>query len=469
MEFDTKDYLYQGEPPIESFGRKVYAELRLVSGAAAAIAHGAGERVDELIDHPFETARIATEGIVVGGGITMLVRRGPLSVANFATHILPKIAVVAGGVDLAQRVGRPMFDTWQDPAAWQLHEAQLGRSVGSMLVDYTAYGVTGFVGAKATMSALPRFSPQASLLDADLPALEKTIARALRAHGGQEELATSIAEELGGYGARRGLPRASIKFGNLDLSGVYRPGQGSIHFDLDTVTRRKGPATEVIAHEYAHFEQDVNVVRALADDLQIGKKASAAQLGQLAERYSTVMGREIRSDFADEILRLRNGEPLTSSNKERARSMVADGGGRFGFDVYTAYDTARVLEKEGILTSGYIKSRPAMASRLMEQARNGWYHKTVMFGSEEIPAHFGAIADERVLQAKMIEHMNQRLPELGRARRVALDNYRGLLPEREAYMIGNSARYQSWMKNPLKPIATFSFAAPLAEVAHAAL
>ncbi len=112
--------------------------------------------------------------------------------------------------------------------------------------------------------------------------------------------------------------------------GNYSAGNGEIGIHAGLLRDRSGPNPEFIdtlLHELGHLEQDTLAIRRLADELKIGKDATAKEIEALkklhAERYQLdVFETETDSAFFETVLKERQGVPLTAGQAARADTMI---------------------------------------------------------------------------------------------------------------------------------------------------
>lgn len=123
-----------------------------------------------------------------------------------------------------------------------------------------------------------------------------------------------------------GLPHAKIR--PTDVSGVaasYLVGTGTIEFSKATLLDDK-PLTEEfmssMLHELGHMEQDVLIIRMIADliGLQFGQHGT--KLKVLFQHYSNAIGYAPDSIFLLEVLRLRRDKLLTPNERRRAERLL---------------------------------------------------------------------------------------------------------------------------------------------------
>lgn len=123
-----------------------------------------------------------------------------------------------------------------------------------------------------------------------------------------------------------GLPHAKIR--STDVTGVaaaYLVGTGTVEFSKNTLLDDK-PLTEEfmssMLHELGHMEQDVLIIRMIADEIGLKFGQHGAKLKVLFQHYSDAIGYAPDSIFLLEVLRLRRDKPLTADEKRRAERLM---------------------------------------------------------------------------------------------------------------------------------------------------
>jgi len=123
-----------------------------------------------------------------------------------------------------------------------------------------------------------------------------------------------------------GLPHAKIR--STDVPGVaasYLVGTGTVEFSNSALLDDK-PLTEEfmssMLHELGHMEQDVLIIKMIADliGLQLGQHGT--KLNVLFQRYSDAIGYAPDSIFLLEVLRLRHDKLLTPNERLRAERLL---------------------------------------------------------------------------------------------------------------------------------------------------
>ncbi len=123
-----------------------------------------------------------------------------------------------------------------------------------------------------------------------------------------------------------GLPHAKIR--STDVPGVaaaYLVGTGTVEFSKTTLLDDK-PLTEEfmssMLHELGHMEQDVLIIRKIADDIGLKFGQHGEKLKVLFQHYSDAIGYAPDSIFLLEVLRLRRDRPLSEAERKRAEKLL---------------------------------------------------------------------------------------------------------------------------------------------------
>ena len=119
-----------------------------------------------------------------------------------------------------------------------------------------------------------------------------------------------------------GIPNASISTSDDPSTlAVYEIGGGRIELSRQILFDDK-PLSEnlmsTLLHELGHMEQDVLVIRMIADDLKLKFGQHAELLYPLYERYAAGIGYAPQSMFLLAVLRLRADRPLNAAQRQRA-------------------------------------------------------------------------------------------------------------------------------------------------------
>lgn len=122
------------------------------------------------------------------------------------------------------------------------------------------------------------------------------------------------------------LPHAKIR--STDTPGVaasYIVGTGTVEFSTICLLDDK-PLTEEfmssMLHELGHMEQDVLIIRMIADEIGLQFGQHGSKLKVLFEKYSHAIGYAPDSIFLLEVLRLRRDIPLTPAELKRAERLI---------------------------------------------------------------------------------------------------------------------------------------------------
>lgn len=117
------------------------------------------------------------------------------------------------------------------------------------------------------------------------------------------------------------LPHATLASTDLDLCAAYVIGRGRVEINRGILMEDKPLSEELMSallHEILHMEQDVLVIRMIADDIGLKFGQHSKQLEALYEKYAAGIGYAPDSMFLLAVLRLRDDEPLNDAERKRA-------------------------------------------------------------------------------------------------------------------------------------------------------
>lgn len=123
------------------------------------------------------------------------------------------------------------------------------------------------------------------------------------------------------------LPYAKCGSTDQDVAAFYSIGKGEIVFSPSVLMENKPLSEEVMStmlHELNHMEQDVLVIRMIADDLGLKFGEHSKLLMPLWERYAEGIGYAPDSLFLLAVLRLRGDRPLGPIERRRAMRLYED-------------------------------------------------------------------------------------------------------------------------------------------------
>ena len=107
----------------------------------------------------------------------------------------------------------------------------------------------------------------------------------------------------------------------------YVMGEGQVNFQRWVLFEDEPMSEEVMSallHELGHMAQDVLIIRMIADDLRLIFGKHAEKIMPLWERYSESLGYAPDHMFLLAVLRLRNDQHLTQSERQRAMHIAKD-------------------------------------------------------------------------------------------------------------------------------------------------
>jgi hypothetical protein len=200
----------------------------------------------------------------------------------------------------------------------------------------------------------------------------------------------------------RNLPSPQVIVDDLiPAGGMYYPGRARIGVTGQEAAQPGLSALLVdkLLHEFTHFERDVLSIRRLADDLDIGRKASFAQRQRLSEAYGAAFDQQLDERFLDAVLKVRRGRPLTPD--ELAISLKVDS----SIVKYDQSQSGPKLEKYThdyrlLLAERNCLERPGasldLALRLLDADAPS--HHALLSGKPTLPAVKDLLADARKIR-----------------------------------------------------------------------
>ncbi len=271
--------------------------------------------------------------------------------------------------------------------------------------------------------------------------------------------------------------------------GLYSPITGDVSINRETLHTRGGdPDTmvgvlRILRHEYGHHEQNVTMIREIADQLKIGKfdphdeasiqqqvervqaeikrqttltsdaQPNGAIAKRILEKYGSRDGNEPSADLVKRILEFRDGMPLSAEQSTRAKTLIAaerDYVGLNGLnDVYKLqsdfsplkYELERLQDPQSATAQSNV--RYLMRNMLDDTGEPAPHTLQSLFGSEEAPAEIQALFEARkngtVDYAQAADtfnrHIREHMNSINADMKAAFDEYFDSPLEREAYYI----------------------------------
>jgi hypothetical protein len=121
------------------------------------------------------------------------------------------------------------------------------------------------------------------------------------------------------------LPHPQLEIGQGSFMAAYIIGRGRIKVTASLFVDEKPLSTDLMStllHEIGHMEQDMLVIRLIADDLGLIFGQHSKLLRPLMERYADTIGYAPDPMFLLGVLRLRNDVHLTAADRARALTLV---------------------------------------------------------------------------------------------------------------------------------------------------
>jgi len=143
------------------------------------------------------------------------------------------------------------------------------------------------------------------------------------------ERALQVQEHLNKFADQHGLPHLEVKAERNLPSGEaqYLDGRISIKESALTDGNNIPKLVEKAYHEFVHNEQDGTIVRGLADELKILRLTGIeardnAAIAKLQKLYYERTDMQLSNEHAREVLKVRNGEWLTHTERARAELLA---------------------------------------------------------------------------------------------------------------------------------------------------
>ncbi len=145
------------------------------------------------------------------------------------------------------------------------------------------------------------------------------------------------------------LPHARLVSDTTDAYAAYMLGFGTVLLSRRVLLDDRPLCEDFMAsvlHELLHMEQDVLIIRMIADDLDLKYGQHARLLKSLFEQYHAIMGYAPDSIFLLEVLRRRADRHLTSAERIRAERL-ADAAVDFSYSAAEIQHISERLERMG--------------------------------------------------------------------------------------------------------------------------
>jgi YD repeat-containing protein len=127
-------------------------------------------------------------------------------------------------------------------------------------------------------------------------------------------------------GSLSGIPPVKVELVSPQYMGsaVATYGDGVLRINQAELLNNKSVADLLgtVYHELTHNEQQTTILRALADELKIGAKATPDQMTALRALYRERTGGGVSDRYAGQVLDLRNGAALPENAATRARDLI---------------------------------------------------------------------------------------------------------------------------------------------------
>lgn len=271
---------------------------------------------------------------------------------------------------------------------------------------------------------------------------------------GATERAAELQKLMDDFNDAHGLPRSKIKLSGKDMGaegasyadGVIEVSEADLLGKVDKAT-----LIERLYHEAVHNQQDALVVRSLADELKVGKSASADEARRLKDLYKERTGRELSDEHLSEVLKTRDGKPLTPEQAVRAKE-AADSFKDYPFnrpEYQEAMDHWKVVKEQ---LANFEKNPKASQELIEKLSKDDGTLSKHLFGTDKPPKDVQALIDGFKANGSVPKEsadnalkplLNKRNAELHDVAVKAIQDYHKNLNEVEAYAIGRKAKLQA--------------------------
>jgi len=186
--------------------------------------------------------------------------------------------------------------------------------------------------------------------------------------------------------AALGVPNAKLGVSDDEaLCAAYLVGTGCVEINRRILLEDKPLSEELMSsllHEIGHMEQDVLVIRMIADDLNLKFGQHSQLLLPLYERYAAGIGYAPMSMFLLAVLRLRDDRPLTPAQRQRAMRLL-----EAAHQTKVGHEQAKLLQKrlEHLSLSEQALAQGAYDSQLLTCLRSE-NSLASLFNRGEVPA-----------------------------------------------------------------------------------
>ncbi|MBS1990548.1 MAG: hypothetical protein JSS83_08525 [Cyanobacteria bacterium SZAS LIN-3] len=152
----------------------------------------------------------------------------------------------------------------------------------------------------------------------------------------------SLQNLVNGISTMLNLPNAQLEVGEGSFMAAYIIGRGRIKVAHSLFLDDEPLSVDLMStllHEIGHMEQDVLVMRLMADDLGLVFGQHSRHLRPLMERYADAIGYAPDPMFLLAVLRLRNDTPLSTADRYRAERLIDA-----SYETEQGHQTARLME-----------------------------------------------------------------------------------------------------------------------------
>jgi hypothetical protein len=138
------------------------------------------------------------------------------------------------------------------------------------------------------------------------------------------------------------VPNPQLEIGQGSFMAAYVTGRGRIKVTSKLFLDDAPLSIDLMStllHEIGHMEQDMLIIRLIADDLGLVFGQHSKLLRPLMERYADAVGYAPEPMFLLAVLRLRNDQPLTPTERHRAARLIDS-----SYQTESGHHTGKLME-----------------------------------------------------------------------------------------------------------------------------
>lgn len=273
---------------------------------------------------------------------------------------------------------------------------------------------------------------------------------------------TDLSKAANEWLAEQALPPVHVEARFIPASAGYSQGKMMVHPEVLNSRHLNPSQIGTLFHELVHLHQDVLSIRAIADDLNIGKTATSEQLTALRDKVneSTLKNLDeqfkpedgVPIEFLENIVKLRDGERLTRQQRRTAERFQA---------AKAEYDNPPWRRAETAFFKQHLAVQnvrnnlgPYAAEGLLRQVNEDPGSVARQYGFSRIPAALRQLAREAAARRQALESEAQKTgpswPDettIGQIRSIFDRKYESMQKEADRY---GKVGYDWYMRSPLE-------------------